>query len=110
MSTGHHGIRYGAKAKTLQSYLTGLFLCLLLTCLSFGLVVYKILPTTELYIAISILAIVQLLVQIICFLRLNTTKEGLENSLSFAFAILVVVILVSGTLWIMYNMNYFMSH
>jgi cytochrome o ubiquinol oxidase operon protein cyoD len=102
--------RYGTGAKTLKSYLIGLFLCLILTFTSFGLVIYHVLPVVPLYIALAVLAVTQLLVQIICFLRLNTSKEGLWNSMSFFFAIVIVVILVSGTLWIMYNLDYYMTH
>ena len=50
----HSTMRYGAKAKTLKSYLVGLGLCLILTFISFGLVMYEMLPKTELYIALSI--------------------------------------------------------
>jgi cytochrome o ubiquinol oxidase operon protein cyoD len=102
--------RYGTGAKTLKSYLLGLFLCLILTFTAFGLVIYHILPAVQLYIVLAVLAVTQLFVQIICFLRLNTTKEGLWNSMSFFFAIVIVVILVSGTLWIMYNLDYYMMH
>ncbi len=108
--TEHNPSRYGTGAKTLKSYLIGLFLCLVLTSISFGLVIQNNLPQSDLYIALASLAVLQLFVQIICFLRLNTTKEGLWNSMSFFFAIVIVVILVSGTLWIMYNLNYFMTH
>ena len=107
-NTVHNPTRYGTGAKTLKSYLIGLLLCLLLTSISFGLVIQHNLSPAELYIALAVLAVIQLMVQIIFFLRLNTKKEGLWNSMSFFFAIVIVVILVSGTLWIMYNMNYYM--
>lgn len=102
--------RYGTGRKTLKSYLTGLVLCFILTALSFILVKNHLLNTENTYIALSILAILQLMVQVICFLRLNATREGMWNSLSFLFALFIVAILMAGTLWIMYNLNYNMSH
>jgi cytochrome o ubiquinol oxidase operon protein cyoD len=102
--------RYGMGLKTPKSYITGLVLCLILTGLAFGLVEFRLLSDAGLYISIAVLAIVQLFVQIVCFLRLNTTKTGMWNSMSFLFALVIVLILVIGTLWIMFNLEYFMAH
>ena len=98
-------LKYGAKPKTLSSYLTGLFLSLLFTVMAFGLVSMHILSKPELYIAITVLAIFQLFAQVICFLRLNTTREGQWNTMPFIFTFVIVGVLVGGSLWIMYNLN-----
>lgn len=103
--------QYGTGEKTLKLYLIGLVLCLILTCASFGVVAYHPVAGKAAFICLSVLAIAQLFVQVIFFLRLNTnTPEARWNVLSFVFAIFVVVILVGGTLWIMYNLNYNMVH
>lgn len=96
--------------KTLQSYVVGFILCLVLTFLSFGLIGTHLLTDTNLYIALATLAIVQLLVQSICFLGLNRSAEGRWNLLPFLFTILIIAILAGGTLWIMYNLDYNMYH
>lgn len=96
--------------KTLSSYVVGIILCIVLTLIAFGLVEKRLLTDTMLYITLSALAIVQLLVQSICFLRLNVSKEGRWNLLPFLFTILIIAILVGGSLWIMYNLNYNMSN
>lgn len=99
-------LKYGVKPKTLTSYLTGLFLSLIFTIMSFGLVMMHVLDKVELYITISVLAVFQLFAQVICFLRLNTTREGQWNTLPFIFTLLIVSVLLGGSLWIMYNLNY----
>lgn len=98
-------LKYGAKAKTLSSYLVGLFLSFIFTMASFGLVMMHILDKAELYIAITALAIFQLFAQVICFLRLNVTREGQWNTMPFIFTFVIVGVLVGGSLWIMYNLN-----
>lgn len=98
-------LKYGAKPKTLSSYLTGLFLSLIFTMMSFGLVMMHILDKVELYIAITMLAVFQLFAQVICFLRLNMTREGRWNTMPFIFTFVIVGVLLAGSLWIMYNLN-----
>lgn len=99
------GLKYGAKYKTLKSYLMGLFLSLVFTFSAFILVGQHLLHTEALYIAITTLAIFQLFAQVICFLRLNVAPEGRWNTMPFLFTFLIVGVLVGGSLWIMYNLN-----
>lgn len=96
--------------KTLLAYVVGFTLCVVLTLIAFGLVTMHVLTNITLYISLAFLAIMQLFVQTICFLRLNTSKEGQWNLLPFLFVLLIVAIFVGGTLWIMYNLNYYMYH
>ncbi len=96
--------------KTLASYITGFILCLILTIIPFVLVGKHLLPAKELYVILAILAVAQLFVQSAFFLRLNASPSGRWTLMAFLFAILVVVILVFGSLWIMYNLNYNMVH
>ncbi len=94
------------KQKTLSAYLLGFALCLLLTALSFSLVQEHWLTGGLLYLALSLLALTQALVQVICFLRLSTSPEGRWTLLPFLFTLLIITILAGGSLWIMYNLNY----
>lgn len=98
-------IKYGAKLKTLKSYMTGLILSLILTGIAFTLVGKHLLDTEGLYISLTALAVAQLFAQVICFLRLNTTAEGRWNTMPFIFTFIIVGVLVGGSLWIMYNLN-----
>lgn len=108
----HHEImsEHGTSKKTLSAYITGLVLCIILTLIAFHLVEKKSLTPNYLYIALAALAVVQLIVQVVCFLRLNVSAEGRWNLMPFLFVILLVGILVCGSLWIMYNCNYNMMN
>jgi cytochrome o ubiquinol oxidase subunit IV len=95
--------------KTLAGYVIGLVLCVILTLISFAVIEYRVFNSAGLYISLASLAIIQLFVQSIFFLRLNASPEGKWNLMPFLFSILIIAILVSGSLWIMYNLNYNMT-
>ena len=52
------------------------------------------------------LAATQLIVQLIFFLHLGRESKPRWNLMVFGFMALVLVILVGGSLWIMYSLNY----
>lgn len=107
----HHDekVEYGGSPKTLQSYVLGFSLSLILTLMAFALVQLRLVSTTGLYVSLGILALAQLMVQSLCFLRLNGSQEGRWNLLPFIFTLFIIVILAGGSLWIMYNLNYNMQ-
>ena len=98
-------MKYGAKLKTLKFYFLGLFLSLVLTFAAFILVGEHLLDKVDLYLVITALAIAQLFAQVICFLRLNVSREGQWNTMPFIFTFVIVAVLVGGSMWIMYNLN-----
>lgn len=112
MSHHHHeiNVELGGSKKTLSGYVIGFILCIILTVMSFGVVENRFFSTEGTYIALSTLAIIQLFVQSLFFLRLNASQDGRWNLMPFLFAIVIIAILVSGSLWIMYSLNYNMSH
>lgn len=101
---------YGTSPKNFISYVVGLVLCIVLTLIPFHIVTLHDVPRFLVLTALFGSALLQLIVQVVCFLRLNTTPEGLENTLSFIFTLLVVFILIGGSLWIMWHLNYNMVH
>lgn len=101
---------FGMGKKTLKSYITGLGLSLVLTLMSFGIVMHRLFSVKWTFIALATLAILQLLAQVVFFLRMNTNPEGRWNSMPFIFTLIIIAILAGGSLWIMYNMNYNMMN
>jgi len=101
---------YGTSRKTYQSYVIGLVLSIIFTLTAFTLVGYHLLPNQYLYISLAVLALMQLIAQVICFLRLTANAEGRWNTMPFLFTIVIVAVLAGGSLWIMYNLNYNMIH
>src|SRR3990167_6336679 len=94
----------GAFYGTYQSYTVGFVSSIFLTLLSFYLVASSALPPKTLYIVVGVLALTQLFVQLVFFLHLNTHSKSSWNLLSFPFTLVMVLILVIGTMWIMYNL------
>jgi cytochrome o ubiquinol oxidase operon protein cyoD len=110
MSDQSTEMNYGTSPKTLLSYIVGFVLCIVLTLIPFAAVYDAKAPTHWIYFILAICAIAQLIVQTVCFLRLNFNKDGLENSLSFIFVLFVTLILIGGSMWIMWHMNYNMMN
>jgi len=99
----------------IRSYIVGFILCLLLTTLSFALVAKHIethhtFPAhpTILYFVIG-LALVQFIVQLIFFLHLNFRQAERWNLFIFVSTMSLVFIIIGGSLWIMYHLNYNMT-
>lgn len=90
----------------ITSYVVGLILSVLLTLLAYAAVVNQLWEMTILMWIIVGLAIVQLVVQLVFFLHLGQEKGTSWKMLTFWFAAMVVIILVLGSLWIMYHLNY----
>ncbi len=87
------------------SYTFGFILSLLLTFLAFFLVAKKILSGWPLILVIVPLGVFQAFIQLFCFLHLGAEKRPRRNLMVFLFMALVLVILVSGSIWIMYNLD-----
>lgn len=97
--------------KLLAYYVNGFLLCILLTVGAFFLVQHQVLTNKALFMALSGLALLQLLVQVVCFIRLNTASEEARwDFIAFLFTVFVAIVVIGGSLWIMYNLNYYMVH
>lgn len=97
--------------KKLASYVIGFVVSIALILLAYMLVSQHMLSSVGLYATLGVLAIVLTFVQIFCFLRMNTSaEENHWNMIALFFTIIVIMIVVSGSLWIMYNLNYFMMN
>ncbi|MEJ2060268.1 MAG: cytochrome o ubiquinol oxidase subunit IV [Gammaproteobacteria bacterium] len=96
----------GAGKGSLNSYLAGFFLAVILTIIPFGLVMSGVLPKTITIVAIFAAAIVQMLVHLHYFLHLDTSSEERWNLLAILFTALIILILVGGSIWIMVNLHY----
>ncbi|HSW77616.1 MAG TPA: cytochrome o ubiquinol oxidase subunit IV [Candidatus Chromulinivoraceae bacterium] len=96
------------KSKTLSMwpYIAGFILSVLLTFSAYEFVVNHYVGGVGLIAIIVTLAITQLIVQLVFFLHLGRGKEAKWNLAAFLFMLMILVILVAGSLWIMYNLNY----
>jgi cytochrome o ubiquinol oxidase subunit IV len=87
-------------------YIVGFGLSLILTLTAYTLVVQELLSRRVLLISITILAITQLIVQLVCFLHLGNESKPRWNLMTFLFMLLVLFIVVFGSLWIMTHLDY----
>lgn len=94
----------GASYGTYQSYIVGFALSITFTLLSFYLVAFSGLYPATLYLIVGLLAVAQFLVQVVFFLHLNPRSNTSWNLISFLFTLVMVLVLVIGTMWIMYNL------
>lgn len=110
----YHGMNqpdYGTGKKKLSTYLVGFISCAILTLISFGSVMSQKFSKLELLVLIFSSACIQFLVQVIFFLRMSThTEQGRTNIMTFLFTGVVLIAIISGSLWIMSNLNYYMVH
>jgi cytochrome o ubiquinol oxidase operon protein cyoD len=90
---------------SLKSYTIGFVLSILFTLFAYFLVVNQTLSATTIMVAILVLAITQMLVQLVFFLHLGQESKPRWNLIVLLFALLVVLIVVIGSIWIMNNLN-----
>ncbi len=103
---GHDHAHGGASHGTLKGYLTGFGLSVVLTAIPFWIVMGHVLPNAAMTAtAVMGLAMIQVVVHMIYFLHMNTRSEGGWTMLALIFTLVLVVIMLSGSLWVMYNMN-----
>ena len=96
------------RAQLLQ-YIVGFVLSIALTLVAYSFVTSEVLRGWSLVMALTGLALVQTLVQLLLFLHLLHEDEPRWKLLVFDFMLLVLTILVFGTIWIMNSLHYNMS-
>ncbi|WP_428028904.1 cytochrome o ubiquinol oxidase subunit IV [Ancylobacter sp.] len=102
-----HGAHDSGEAHgSLRGYLTGFILSVILTAIPFWLVMSGALGSaTATAFAIMGFAMVQIVVHMIYFLHMNFRSEGGWSLLALGFTLILVVITLSGSLWVMYHLN-----
>jgi len=104
---GHHGHHdAGAGHGSMKDYLIGFFLSVVLTAIPFWLVMGGVIENkTVTALIIMGFAVVQVLVHMIYFLHMNGRSEGGWNMMALLFTVLLVVIVFSGSMWVMYHLH-----
>jgi cytochrome o ubiquinol oxidase operon protein cyoD len=106
---GHDGHGHGgheASHGTFKSYMIGFVLSVILTIIPFWVVMAKVFTDPTVTIAVvMILGAIQIVVHMIYFLHMDTKSEGGWNMMALIFTITLVVIALSGSMWVMYHLN-----
>ena len=99
-----HGDTHGHGSR--RGYLIGFALSAILTAVPFWLVMNDVLADVQATIlTIMALAFVQIIVHTVFFLHVSTRSEGGWTLMALAFTAVMIVIVISGSLWIMYHLN-----
>ncbi len=106
----HHGHDDGAPHATFKGYMTGFVLSVILTAIPFWLVsvmgnVAERSPAS-MAMVIPRVAAVQIVVHMVYFLHMNARSENGWTMLALIFTVVLVVITLSGSLWVMYHLNH----
>ena len=90
---------------SIATYTAGLAFALLLTGASFMVSQTNLLWAPGVPAGLAVLAIAQMGVHLVFFLHIGTGPDNTNNVLALAFGVLIVTLIVSGSLWIMANLN-----
>lgn len=90
---------------SIRSYAIGGILSLLLTFSSFALALFHPLTRSWLLLILIFLAFVQATIQLRFFLHVGQEAKPRWESLIFGFMLLLVLVIVLGSLWIMFDLN-----
>lgn len=96
--------------RTLLGYSIGFITSLVLTFGAYILASGQVVTGTELIIVLGGLALIQMLVQLVFFLHMADESRPRFRLVSFGFMTIILAIVVGGSLWIMYHLNYNMMN
>ncbi len=100
-----HGTDAGGYSQELRSYVYGFAFALILTGLAFGMVHWSVFPQFWLFCAIGALALLQMIVHFRFFLHIGFSEQKREDLQLILFSTLLLILMVGGTLWVLYNLS-----
>ena len=105
---GHgHGHDDHADHGSLKSYAIGFLLSVILTAIPFWLVMAKVIDkSSTMGLVLLGFAAVQVVVHMVYFLHMNAKAEGGWSMLALLFTVMVLVIMLAGSIWVMYHLNH----
>jgi cytochrome o ubiquinol oxidase subunit IV len=106
---GEQRINRADITEQIKSYLIGLGLAILLTITSFFISGTTLVWGPSIPVALIVLAIAQMGVHLVFFLHITTGPDNVNNVMALAFGLLIVFLVLTGSLWIMANLNHNMA-
>lgn len=106
---GHHGHGHGhggASHGSRKEYLIGFVLAALLTAVPFWLVMTHAVTAGTATALVMGLAGVQVVVHMVYFLHMNRKSEHGWTMLAMLFTVLLLVIVLSGSVWVMHHLDH----
>ncbi|VCU69707.1 Cytochrome bo(3) ubiquinol oxidase subunit 4 [Pigmentiphaga humi] len=109
--SNHHGQHHGEDDPlahaSLHGYLLGFIFAVILTAIPFIIVMGEAFSSSRITsLVILAIAAVQIVVHVVYFLHLDFRAEEGWNVLAIVFTLVLVVITLSGSIWIMYHLDH----
>ncbi|MDB5505179.1 MAG: cytochrome oxidase [Tardiphaga sp.] len=96
----------GAAHGTRRDYMIGFGLSVLLTAIPFWLVMSGTIQSKQVTAFLVMgFALAQIVVHMVYFLHMNSKSEGGWTVMAMIFTVVIIVITLSGSLWVMYHLN-----
>lgn len=92
--------------RDLATYGIGYILAVLLTGLSFGIIYFRLLAPHTALVVILVLALIQVLVHLRCFLHVGLTRSSREDLQLILFSAIIIIAMVAGTFVVIDNLNH----
>ena len=113
MSDGHDyvfddrtpGVEEREPTASYLSYTAGLGLAILATIASFVVSQTNLLWAPGISVGLIVLASAQIGVHLVFFLHLGSSPDSTNNILALAFGVLIVFLVITGSVWIIANLN-----
>jgi len=102
---GVHAPTHDAAHGSVKSYVVGMLLSLVLTFVSFGVVMMHLVPRSMGLTAVVVLCVAQLVVQLKFFLHLGSSADQRANTGIFVCTASLIAIIIAGSLWVIHNAN-----
>jgi cytochrome o ubiquinol oxidase subunit IV len=99
------GVEQDESGANFLSYTAGLALAILLTIGSFVVAQTNLLWAPGVAVGLIVLAIAQIGVHLVFFLHLGSGPDHWNNILALAFGLLIVFLIITGSCWIIANLN-----
>jgi cytochrome o ubiquinol oxidase subunit IV len=87
------------------SYTVGLGLAILATIASFVVSQTSLLWPPGIPVGLVVLAFAQIGIHLVFFLHLGTGPDNTNNILALAFGVLIIFLVITGSVWIITNLN-----
>ncbi len=99
------GVEQEESTANFLSYTAGLGLAIVLTIASFVVSQTNLLWAPGIPVGLVVLAFAQIGVHLVFFLHLGSGPDSTNNILALAFGLLIVFLVITGSCWIIVNLN-----
>ena len=99
------GVEEHESTASFLSYTVGLGLAILATIASFVVAQTDLLWPPGVSVGLAVLALAQIGVHLVFFLHLGSGPDNTNNILALAFGLLIVFLVITGSLWIIANLD-----